>query len=314
MIEQKDIETLPFTTEEAWLELRSKNVSSTESSALYGLSKYVTEFELWHQKKAGGVHSIADNPRMEAGRALEPAIAKLASDKLGIAAHPFKDYIYKPKSRMGSSFDYILENGAILEIKNVDFLVYRNEWVDDEAPDHIEVQIQHQMHVAGAKECYIAALVGGNDLKMIHREYNPKVGAALEARIVKFWESIEAGNEPEPNFERDADFIIDMNSTAGGEAIEADEEVAQLIGDYADYKHAIKQLEEKAKECKARVLASIGDAGAVLCPNFKVTTTRTKDTEPKIIHITEDMVGTDYQVSGPRKGYRQFRVNFKKGA
>lgn len=308
---EKTVEIIPFTNEQDWLELRSKNVSSTESSALYGLNKYVTEFELWHQKKAGGVHAIADNPRMAAGRALEPAIAKLAADELGIAAHPFKDYMYKPKSRMGSSFDFMLDNGAILEVKNVDYLVYRNEWIEDMPPSHIEVQVQHQMHVSGAKECYIAALVGGNDLKLIRIEYNPKMGEAIEKRIIKFWEDVEAGTEPKPDWERDAEFVIEMNSFAGAETIQADEEVESLVAEYGDIKRQTKELEDKSKEYKAKILSLIGDAGIVVSPVFKVTATRTKDTEPKFIHITEDMVGTDYQVSSGRKGYRQFRVNFK---
>jgi predicted phage-related endonuclease len=34
-----------------WLELRSQNINSTESACLFGISPYITEFELYHRKQ-----------------------------------------------------------------------------------------------------------------------------------------------------------------------------------------------------------------------------------------------------------------------
>lgn len=297
-----------------WLELRSQNVSSTESSALYDLNKYTTHFELYHAKKAGGIRQIEETFRMKAGNVLEPAIAELAAGVLGVKVRPFKDYIYLPESRMGASFDFITEDGDLMEIKNVDGWIYKQEWTEDTAPDHIEVQVQHCMHVAGISKCYIVALVGGNDLKIIERDYNPKVGAALERKIVKFWQAVEAGNEPDIDWSRDAQFVLEVNSGAGSPAIEGTDEIRDLAQQYKEHKAAEAAAKSEADAVKAQIFEMIGTADAVVGEDFKLTTSRTKDTEPKIITVTEAMVGEQITLSKGRKGYRQFKANFKGAA
>ena len=69
--------------ESDWLLQRTKYIGSTESPALFGLSPYKTIAELFYEKQSGEVHSIPDNMRMMAGRALESGIAELAAHELG---------------------------------------------------------------------------------------------------------------------------------------------------------------------------------------------------------------------------------------
>ena len=38
-----------------WLSLKSEDISSTESAALFGLSPYSSEFELYHEKLSGEI-------------------------------------------------------------------------------------------------------------------------------------------------------------------------------------------------------------------------------------------------------------------
>ncbi len=61
--------------EQHWLECRTKDITSTEIAALFGISPYITEFELWHRKKSGVVVKFEENERMEWGTALQDAIA-----------------------------------------------------------------------------------------------------------------------------------------------------------------------------------------------------------------------------------------------
>lgn len=46
MIEITNRETIHHDTEEAWLAARKRDVTSTESAALFGMSPYLTAFEL----------------------------------------------------------------------------------------------------------------------------------------------------------------------------------------------------------------------------------------------------------------------------
>ena len=44
-------ETIPVTDKQSWLQARLQDVTSTEVSALYDLSPYRTEFDLYQEKK-----------------------------------------------------------------------------------------------------------------------------------------------------------------------------------------------------------------------------------------------------------------------
>jgi putative phage-type endonuclease len=308
------IEYIETANESAWLLLRSQNVNSTEAAALFGLSPYQTELELFHRKRNAEVQSIADNFRMRAGRYLEGSIAQLAANELDCTVKPYKVYARDADARMGSSFDYEILTGDyagwLMEIKNVDRLVYRDAWQDNEAPEHIEVQCQHQLEMTERPGIIIAALVGGNELKFIERKRNEKMGAGIRQRIQRFWSDVEANNEPLANFERDAEFIISLHQSAGDAVYVADEtdNVSMLLHDYHRLKREASDLDALAKAKKAEILDAVGDEfKKIVTAGLTVTCGMTKDTPPTL--ITEDMVGQTY---GGRKGYRMFTLREKK--
>jgi len=215
--------SIPITDEQSWLENRLLDITSTEVSALYDLSPYQTEFELYHQKKEKHVVRIEENERMTWGKRLEDSIAHGAAETMGWNISKFDVYMSNPKTRMGSSFDYKInksnkfdppEDGVgILEIKNVDGVAYRKNWKDDgngniEAPEHIELQIQHQMEVADINWCALVALVGGNTQKIIFRKRDRAIGEDLTKKVAAFWEKVKAGTPPDIDYLIDADYII----------------------------------------------------------------------------------------------------------
>jgi putative phage-type endonuclease len=310
-----------------WLQLKTEDVSSTESAALFGLSPYSTEFELYHQKLTGEVFTIDDNDRMYCGRMLEDTIAKMVQDQLGIKARRLKTYFrHDEEPHMSSSFDYEivgdnsesqlfinnphLKGSGLLEIKNVDSLVYRDEWTDDEAPPHIEVQVQHQMEVANRNWTLIVALVGGNRMKIILRDRDHAMGAAIRKRINKFWTDVASHSEPKPDFERDMNFILSMFNDDKGEAVDMtdDESLRSMVISYKELNTRKLALEKALDALKAEVIYTVGNAsGLVSADGLTVNLKMTKGTLPTT--VTEEMVGTEI---GGRKGWRQFRITQKK--
>jgi predicted phage-related endonuclease len=71
-------------SKDEWLALRHKYVSSTESSALKGLSPYMTKFELYYAKKEPNPTSFEMSERMEWGLRMEEAIARAVAEKYGV--------------------------------------------------------------------------------------------------------------------------------------------------------------------------------------------------------------------------------------
>ena len=313
-------ETIHHETEAEWIAARRADVTSTESAALFGMSPYLTAFELWHAKRSGAEREFIVNDRMRWGNRLEAAIAQGIADEKGWQIAPMKSYMRLPDERIGSSFDFVILNHpsgkpAHLEIKNVDWLQFREHWLRDdempEAPEWIECQVQHQMMVSGFELSYIGALINGNESFVIERDRDDRVIAAMRARIAEFWRSVDANQEPAPVMPEDAAAVIRLNQYAEPDKIfdaTGNAEIASLVREYREASSAEKDAAELKKVAQAQIYALIGDAEKVLGDGWTMSASMVADTPPVV--ITADMVGSSF---GGRKGYRQSRITMKKG-
>ena len=304
---------ITYATEQEWHALRAKDVTSTESAALFNLSPYVTHYELWMQKASRLPAGIDDNERMQAGRHIEPAIASLVAERYGCKVIPFKEYARDPDIRMGASFDYITDDGAafgypgqpgILEMKNVDGLIFKRKWMDDETPAVIEIQLQHQLELTEYAWGAVMALVGGNRIVPYVRARDEAVGKAIRSRIRKFWASIDANKPPPIAYPEDAEVVIALNQTGGGDVFDArgDVDMSAWIANYDAASERERLAVEQKKVMKARILDRVGEASAVLWEGGKLSLPQVADSPGKL--VTADMVGT---YINPRRGSRQLR-------
>ena len=287
-----------------WKSLRRYDITSTEIAALFGISPYTTEFELWHRKHAMTDVEYDENERMKWGTRLESAIANGVAEDQGWSIRKMDEYIRDDELRLGASFDYAIGDHGILEIKNVDALVFRDGWTFDEdgnleAPLHIEIQVQQQLMLSQRSVCYICALIGGNRVVKIERHPDPNVHSAIKEKSGQFWDSIDSGRQPSPDFIRDADFISRLYQYAEpGKVVDAssDPEFAMWAMEYKRLGDEIKMSEEVRDSFKARMLQRIGDAEKVLGEGFTVSA---------------GVVG-EADISYKRKAYRTFRCSWKK--
>ncbi len=269
------------TSDEHWHTLRHGVVTSTEVSALFGLSPYLTAFELWHRKRAAEPTVFESNERMEYGKLFEPAIAEMAARKRGWLVVPLKDFAMDREHRIGASFDFCVHDPElpmtrIVECKNVDGLVFKRGWEETEfgleAPAHIEMQVQHQMLVAHCRHATIAAVVGGNRLFLLDREFDSGVCAAILSRVAEFWKSVESGVAPQPDYAKDAEFIASLYQYAEpGKVIQGSEEVAAACAAYTAAAARAKEADEVKAAERARILTLIGDAERVMLPGYNLS-------------------------------------------
>ena len=301
-----------------WLAMRKQDVTSTESAALFGMSPYTTHFELWHAKRSGLAREFKTNDRMKWGNRLEAAIAHGIAEEQGWEIKPLKDYMRDPEARIGSSFDFVITNlgePVHLEIKNVDYLAFRDGWIehDDgsiEAPEHIEMQVQHQMAVSGFTRAFIGAFIAGNRGVVIERERDEPVIAAIKAKVAEFWRTVDANEEPLPVMPGDAEAVIRLNQYAKpGKVVDAgsDANITSLVLEYKEAAAAEAAAKEDKEVAKAKLLEAIGDAEKVLLEGWTISAAIQADTPPTL--ITADLVGTSY---GGRKGFRNLRINARK--
>lgn len=263
-----------------WLKVRARNINSSEVAALFGMSPYMTEFELWHLKKGNIPDSFEGNDRTEAGQFLEPAIAALAAHKNGWKSRPFKDYFEDAEARTGSSFDWIIdawegapegcEGPGIKEIKNVDFFVFGGrdrKWNGDDpenilAPYHIELQLQHQLLLTGYKWAVIVVLVGGNDMKISVRFRNEKIISKIRDRIAEFWKSIDENTPPDPDFTRDLSAIKALYARPDPTKVlpeDVQPRLVELVRDASELAGQRKEIEAREDAAKAEMMHLIGE-------------------------------------------------------
>lgn len=292
-------EIITIESKDQWLEMRSKVLTSTDCATLFGLSPYQTMFELWHKKKDGIIVSMTENERMKWGNRLEAAIAQGVAEEKNFEVTPMKDFFQIPDRRLGSSFDFhIPSQDAILEIKNVDGMIYRDQWTEEEAPPHIELQVQFQLLVSGLKKAYICALVGGNEMHLIERSPDEEIQNEILRRAAVFWKSIDDNNEPKPNYETDSEYIIRLHQYAEPNKFFTGDvtELRELAKQYKEIGEQIKSLENTKESLKAQCLMIIGDSEKVKDKDFS---------------ISASIIG-EAPISYVRKPYRDFRIFLKK--
>ena len=281
---------------EEWLELRKLDVTSTEVSALFNMSKYLTGYELALVKAGDIEDQFKENERSTWGSALESSIAQRVGEVYGVRVRKKSEYMRVPEYRMGASFDFQIigiepdwmlneygdttlrnlwaaHGDGLLEIKNVDSLIFRNEWhigEEPEAPAHIEIQLQQQGFVSGLTWGVIAALEGGNRLHLIPRFSDAAVAMRLTYRVSEFWGNLERGIYPSPTHPDDNWIIKKLHAFAEpGKLMDAtgDKAPQGMLEQIARYQQCAR-IERAAKDRKetaqAQLLKMIGDHERVL--------------------------------------------------
>lgn len=291
-----------------WLAMRAQDITSTEISALFGLSPYKTSFELWHEKASGNFDEFEPNERMKWGTRLQDTVARGIAEDNGWTVRAKNVYQRVADLRIGSSFDFEIvshENGpGLLEIKCVDFLAFRDNWSEEdgviEAPAHIELQLQHQMLVSGRSWGVIAALVAGNEVKLVQRKADPEIHEQIMAAAQAFWDSIAANQAPAPDYARDAKVISRLHQAVSeGTVLDATQDTAidELVAQYRNASAQIKVLEDAKDSAKAKLLERIGTSEKVIGAGWS---------------ISAGTVEAKEVAAFVRQSYRNFRITAKK--
>jgi len=322
-------------TDKAWLKERHTRINGTEAAVLINESPYCTPYELFHRKRGDIPEAFEIGMRGRVGKALEPAVAKLVGKELKCKLRKLGGYFWNDDG-MGATMDYEIIEGSInvlgqneegtpvwkvqdgkgwlVEIKTVDFLIFRDNWCFEdqgqkviEPPVHIELQGQHQCEVAARPGVIFATLVGGNDLRFITRPADPNVGLGLRELTHKFWEDVGTNREPEVDFVNDADLIAQLYAHSDSESVYDGLEMDTLLKLCKQYEKA-RVIEKNAatakKAAKSEMLTVIGSCSRARMPGgWSISATEVAPSPGTL--ITPEMVG---QVTGGRKGYRTFKV------
>lgn len=301
-------------TEKAWLKLRKPDITATAAATLFGVSPYMTPYDMFH-RMAGTVEVvIEENERMRWGKRLQNAIALGICEDYGweiVDSHPFLYARSKLFPGLGASPDYVIRDPANpdrglggLEIKNVDLFVAKDDWTDEEAPPHIEFQVQHQNAVCGFKWGVVGGLIGGNAPRVFIRDRDDEVIAELVSRAADMHRRVAENDPPPPDYLADYETIRTVYRHATPvKSYDLDNptdefDAAKLLA-LIEAKHSadesFKLAEEDKKRCAAELLHYIADTESVFGAGWKVSASTT--------HRAESVV------TYPATSYRNLRVS-----
>lgn len=252
-----------------WRGLRSKHVGGSEVAALFGVQPAyaLSHFALWMVKAGRAPAPEVTAERAAWGLRLEAAIADAASDQEAWRYRRGGYVIDATTPGLGCTLDFVIEtdpteegHGA-LEIKNVDWMVHRRSWTDDEPPIHILLQLQHQLCATGYSWGCVAGLIGGNDLRIYRYKARPKLIAEIRKRVTEFWASIADGVEPPVDGSDGASAVLrSLYPEIADDAIDmgCSNEWREAVGEFIAATDERKAAGKRYDEAKNRVVALLG--------------------------------------------------------
>lgn len=263
-----------------WHKARLDGLGGSEIAAVLGLSKWESHFALWHRKQ-GRIPAQPQNPGMEWGHRLEPAIlAKFTDDHPELAVDT-KPGTWRNVDRpwqlanpdalaIGWDDDASRDLECVVEVKNVNDRAAW-EW-DDGPPPYYLLQARWYLDVFGLDRAIIAALFGGSDYAEFEVRPDPDDTALMRSAGFDFMVSLTAGLRPDID-SHDATYTAIRQLPDGviDDKVEIDPELA------ARYEQALVHAKIAAEEktlASSLVLDAIGNhKGATV--NGRTIATRT---------------------------------------
>lgn len=256
---------------DAWHALRARHVGASEIAILFNAQPpYMPGvFALW-QVKAGRVpREQVNHERAAWGLRLEDAIAEAAAIQEGWKVEPG---VYASRDGLGATLDRLIAapgpdddaagftGPGVLELKNVDWMVHRRSW-GAEPPMHILLQLQAQLAASGLSWGAVAALIGGNELRVWRYAARPKLQAEMLARVAAFWRSIAEDRPPAPDGSDQtyrALMVLEPEVVDEPAELQGDNEAPEMAAEFLRLSEQIKADTARRDEIRNGLLAKLG--------------------------------------------------------
>lgn len=186
---------------EDWLRLRKTGIGGSDASIIMGINPWSTPMKLYNEKISDTVNTY-QTESMYFGHILEEVVAQEFAKRTGLEVEV---YPYFLRSRehpfITANIDRKIKAPGFvgLECKTTsagqDF-----EWTDKSVPPYYYVQVQHYMYVTGAKEWYMAVLIGGNKFREYHIARDDELIEKMVELETKFWNEHVLPRKPPYNW------------------------------------------------------------------------------------------------------------------
>lgn len=267
------------------LRLRRDHLGSSDAPAIIGVSPWRTPADVYWSKQTEAETEASE--AMQTGNRLEPALLDYAEEQLGVKLrrNQFRTSKGEDNGVLASNFDALLtEKPEAVEAKYVGPQSTADWGAEgtDEVPDHVIVQVQHQMYVSDLERVWVAAALAGYRLEW--RMYcvlrsDPLIKILVERELAFWWNHVMEGvppdNEPPPlevlrALRREPNKTVELSTQAAVSWFSRQEAAQQR-----------KFAEERYERTTAEVLEALGDAEAGRLPDGRLLTYLSQRTAPR---------------------------------
>ena len=198
------------------------------------------------------------------GLIMQPAIADIFTDITKISTSPLDDPgTHRTQPWLRAHFDFVTEDGGLLEVKNFNAAVANKYSEMDEEiriPEADYIQCLHEAVVRDVSHVYFAVLFGGQQFRYWKLEFTPAEKEAFIQRAAQWWGYVHSGMLPEPTNTEEA-AIRYPRSMEG--YVTANAQMERLADELKLFKMQSKQLDE-AIEARQFAIQSFMGASATL--------------------------------------------------
>lgn len=257
---------------------RNQFIGASEIAAVFGLCPFTTPFEL-AMRKTGKIPEKPENDEMLAGKFLEDGVAAMWENRYGLKTQKNTQTFLEPDFKfLAATPDRFIEDGRVLEIK-----VSRDEW-GAEPPIHYQLQVQQQLLVTGREKAEICQFVLYScDLRSYSIDFRPKVAEKIVRAAEKFWQQVQEGRLPEPDYKHDLSALKQLYSDNNGSHLDlsGNNHVPVLFEMREKAKEIIKEQQKICEVAEAEILDIMKNYTSASCGPIRIKRTWVKPTPIK---------------------------------
>lgn len=215
-----------YMTKEEWLEARRGGIGGSDASSVLGFNPYKSSISVYLEKihyvhVANGLESEPVAQKVDYVNGIKPSVSEAKEDvsykmELGNKLEEFvaREFTLKTGKKVRNINGILKNDNYPFALANIDRAVvgekafleckvtnsFSKKLWKKEVPMHYQIQMTHYMAITGATHCYVAALIGNEDL-VIHKIYRDEELISKVMNLEKrFWDECVLGESlPNPD-------------------------------------------------------------------------------------------------------------------
>jgi putative phage-type endonuclease len=274
--------TLPLCADrDEWVAQRRDGIGGSDAAAVVGLDPFRSPLMLWLEK-TGRAGDSRDSEAMALGRALEPTLRDVFSERTGLfvtlpdsaLVHPEYDYVRCNLDGL------VYESGPAFVVEGEPLGIFEAKTAglhDPERATRWRIQVLHNLAVTGCDHAWLCSLSGGRggmSVTIEEVERNDADIAVLLDIEHEFWWRHVVADVPPPGLGYPAEAPALAQAFPGGDVdgFELDEHGRELLFALRVAKGAAKETGEVLARAEVDMRAYLGDREVALCDGIEAVT------------------------------------------